>query len=26
VFLDHFEQRVCCEQWAELLTRKTAAA
>jgi glycosyltransferase involved in cell wall biosynthesis len=26
VFLDHFEQRVCCKQWAELLTRKTAAA
>jgi glycosyltransferase involved in cell wall biosynthesis len=24
VFLDHFEQRVCCEQWAELLGRKTA--
>jgi len=26
VFLDHFEQRVCCAQWEELLTRKTAAA
>ncbi|MFB6249162.1 MAG: glycosyltransferase family 4 protein [Salinibacter sp.] len=25
VFLDHFEQRVCCEQWTELLNQKTAA-
>jgi glycosyltransferase involved in cell wall biosynthesis len=23
VFLDHFEQEVCCEQWAGLLSRKT---
>jgi glycosyltransferase involved in cell wall biosynthesis len=23
VFLDHFEQEVCCEQWAELLAQKT---
>ena len=23
VFLDHFEQRVCCEQWAGLMERRT---
>lgn len=23
VFLDHFEQEVCCEQWAELIRRET---